>query len=116
MNLKFLHFSSIAACMALHLKKEMVPLVHAESVELLGMIRMVGIYSTFFQLGSLYIRYLSIFFDCLAHPNLKPLISSHSSPRTMAHIRLIKCFVLQHSVIKTKHLRSLLRGIVQGFK
>ena len=50
MNLKFLHFSSIAACMALHLKKEMVPLVHAESVELLGMIRMVGIYSTFFSI------------------------------------------------------------------
>lgn len=48
MNLKFLHFSSTAACMALHLKKEMVPLVHAESVELLGMIRMVRMYSTFF--------------------------------------------------------------------
>ena len=31
-------------------KKEMVPLVHAESVELLGMIRMVGIYSTFFSI------------------------------------------------------------------
>ena len=55
MNLKFLHFSSIAACMALHLKKEMVPLVHPEAVELLGMIRMVGLgYSpSFFQLGSL---------------------------------------------------------------
>ena len=50
MNLKFLHFSSTAACMALHLKKEMVPLVHAESVELLGMIRMVRMYSTFFFL------------------------------------------------------------------
>ena len=50
MNLKFLHFFSTAACMALHLKKEMVPLVHAESVELLGMIRMVGIYSTFFSI------------------------------------------------------------------
>ena len=48
MNLKFLHFSSTAACMALHLKKEMVPLVHAESVELLEMIRMVRMYSTFF--------------------------------------------------------------------
>ena len=51
MNLKFLHFSSTAACMALHLKKEMVPLVHAESVELLEMIRMVRMYSTFFLIG-----------------------------------------------------------------
>ena len=38
----------------------------------------------------------------------------HSKPRMMAHMRLLKCFVLQHSVIKTKHLRSLVRGAVQG--
>ena len=38
---------------------------------------------------------------------LKPSISSHSKPRIMARMRLLKCFVLQQSVIKTKHLRSL---------
>ena len=36
---------------------------------------------------------------------LKPSISSHSRPCTM-------CFVLQHSVIKTKHLRSLVQRLV----
>ena len=34
-------------------------------------------------------------------------LSSHSKPGTMALTRLLKYFVLQHSVIKTKHLRSL---------
>ena len=39
--------------------------------------------------------------------------SSHSKPRTMAYTRLLKCFVLQHSVIKSKHLRSLVQGVIQ---
>ena len=34
---------------------------------------------------------------------LKPCISSHMIART----RLLRCFVLQHIVIKTKHLRNL---------
>ena len=42
--------------------------------------------------------------------NYKPIISIHLKPCT----RLLKCSVLQHSVIKTKHLRSLVQGIVQG--
>ena len=44
--------------------------------------------------------------------SLKPSISTHSKPR----MRLLKCFVLQHSVIKAKHLRSLVQGVVRGFK
>ena len=47
---------------------------------------------------------------------LKPSISSHSKPGTMAHTRLLKCFNLQHSVYKTKHLRSIVRGVVRGFE
>ena len=38
--------------------------------------------------------------------SLKPSISTHSKPRT----RVLKCFVLHPSVIKTKHLRSLVQG------
>ena len=48
--------------------------------------------------------------DLADDPNVvsvKPSISSHSKPRTMACTRLLICFVLQLSVIKTKHLRSL---------
>ena len=41
---------------------------------------------------------------------LKPGISSHSKPRTMDRTGLLKWFVLQHSVIKTKLLRSLVQG------
>ena len=33
----------------------------------------------------------------------------------MPRMRLLKCFVLQNSVIKTKHLKSLVRGVVQDF-
>ena len=40
--------------------------------------------------------------------------SSHSKPSTMAHVRILKCFNLQHNVIKTKHFRSLVWDIVQG--
>ena len=47
---------------------------------------------------------------------VKPSISTHSKPCTMPRMRLLKCFVLQHSVIKTKHLRSLVRGVLQGFE
>ena len=47
---------------------------------------------------------------------VKPSISSHSKPCMMACTRLLKYFVLQHSVIKTKHLRSLIRGVIRGFK
>ena len=43
---------------------------------------------------------------------VKPSISTHSKPRT----RLLKCFVLQHNVIKTKHLRSLIRGVIRVFE
>ena len=41
---------------------------------------------------------------------------THSKPRVMPCTRLLKCFVLQHSIIKTKHLRSLVRGLVWSFK
>ena len=47
---------------------------------------------------------------------LKPSISSHSKPCIIVCMRLLKCFVLQNSVIKTKHLRSLTRGVVRGFE
>ena len=40
--------------------------------------------------------------------SLKPSIFTHSKP--------LKGFVLQHSVIKPKHFRSLVRGIVRGFE
>ena len=50
------------------------------------------------------------------YSRLKPSISTHSKHRTMLGMRLLKCFVLQHSVIKTKHLRSLIRGVVRGFE
>ena len=46
----------------------------------------------------------------------RPSISSHSKPCMIARTRLLIFFVLQHSVIKTKHLRSLVRDVVQGFK
>ena len=36
----------------------------------------------------------------------KPSISTHSKPRTLPRTRLLKCFGLQHSTIKTKHLSS----------
>ena len=42
----------------------------------------------------------------------KPSISTRSKPCT----RLLKCFVLQHNVIKTKHLRSLVLVVVRGFE
>ena len=47
---------------------------------------------------------------------VKPSISTHSKSRTMPHTRLLKCFGLQHSVIKTEHLRSVVRGGIQGFE
>ena len=47
---------------------------------------------------------------------LKPSISTHSNPRTMPRMRLLKCFVLQHSIIKTKHLRSLVWRLLRGFE
>ena len=47
--------------------------------------------------------------NCIQN-SIKSSISSHSKPR----MRLLKCFVLQLSVIKAKHLRSLVQGIVQG--
>ena len=34
----------------------------------------------------------------------------------MSHTRLLKCFALQHSMIKTKYLRSRIRHLVQGFE
>ena len=34
-------------------------------------------------------------------------ISSHSKPRTRSCTRRFKCFVLEHSALKTKHLRRL---------
>ena len=47
---------------------------------------------------------------------LKPCISSHSNPHMIARTRLLKCFVLQHIVIRTKHLRNLVWGIIRGFE
>jgi hypothetical protein len=46
----------------------------------------------------------------------KPSISSHSKPCTRSHTRCLKCFVLEHSVFKTKHLRCLVSDIIQGFE
>ena len=37
--------------------------------------------------------------------SLKPSSSSHSKPHTRSCTRHLKCFVLEHSVFKTKHLR-----------
>ena len=48
--------------------------------------------------------------------SLKPSISNDLKPHTIPRMRLLKCFVLQHSVIKTKHLRSLVCGIIRGFE
>ena len=48
--------------------------------------------------------------------SLKPSISTHSKPCTMPRMRLLKCFVLQHSMIKTKHLRKLVQRLVRGFE
>ena len=51
---------------------------------------------------------------------VKPSMSSHSKPHTTPHMipytRLLKCFVLISLCCKTKHLRSLVWGIVQGFE
>ena len=41
---------------------------------------------------------------------LKPSISSHSKSRVRHHTRHLRCFVLEHSVFKTKHLRRLVQG------
>ena len=46
------------------------------------------------------------------HPRLKSSISTHSKLR----MRLFKCFVLIILCCKTKHLRSLVWGIIQGFE
>jgi hypothetical protein len=46
--------------------------------------------------------------------NLKPSISSHWKPHTRCCMRRLKCFVLEHSVYKTKHLRRLVRVLVRG--
>ena len=46
---------------------------------------------------------------------LKPSIYSHSKPHTRSCMRRLKCFVLEHSVFKTKHLR-LVQDLIQGFK
>ena len=45
------------------------------------------------------------FFDKV---NLKPSISTRT--------RLLICFVLQHSAVKTKHLRDLVWGVIWGFE
>ena len=46
----------------------------------------------------------------------KPSIFTHSKPRTTPHTRVLKCLVLITLCCKTKHLRSLVQGIVQGFE
>ena len=43
---------------------------------------------------------------------LKPSISTFPKHYMRHCTRLLKCFVLQHSVIKTKYLRSRVRGVV----
>ena len=64
----------------------------------------------FWNTSSCFLKVGLIFFQ------LKPSISTHSKPLMMPRMRLLKCFVWQHSVIKTKHLRSLVRGVVRGFE
>ena len=53
-----------------------------------------------------------------SHKRNWPSISSQSNPRTMPppRTRLLKRFVLITLCCKTKHLRSLVRAIVQGFE
>ena len=48
--------------------------------------------------------------------SLKPSIFTYLKPRTMPRMRLLKHFVLQHSVIKTKHLKSLVQPVVHSFE
>ena len=40
----------------------------------------------------------------------KPSISTHSKRSTRHRTRGLRCFVLEHSVLKTKHLRRLIRA------
>ena len=47
---------------------------------------------------------------------LKPSVSTHLKSHLMPSSRLLKCFVLQHNVMKTKHLRSLVQFVVRGFE
>ena len=47
---------------------------------------------------------------------LKPSNSSHSKTRMIVCMRLLKCFVLQNSLIKAIRLRSLIQGVVEGFE
>ena len=46
----------------------------------------------------------------------RPCISSHSKPCTRSRIWRLNCFVLEHSVFKTKHFRCRERDLVQGFE
>ena len=58
------------------------------------------------------IFYIVKFFHLL---RLKPSISTHSKPCMMPRTMLFKCLVLQHSIIKIKHLRSFV-CFVRGFE
>ena len=51
-------------------------------------------------------------------PNLKPSIysDSHSNLHTRSPMRRLKCFVLEHSVFKTKHMRCLVWSFVRDYK
>ena len=51
-------------------------------------------------------------YTCVQSFQKKPCISSHSKPCT----RLLKCFALITLCCKTKHLRSLVGTIIQGFE
>ena len=56
---------------------------------------------------------------CLKNPQyslLKPSISSHSKPRTKSCTRWFKCFVVEHSVFKTKHLRHIVQDLERGLE
>ena len=59
-------------------------------------------------------NHLTIFHKKMSHH--KPSISSHSKPRTRSRTKLLKCVALQHSIIKTTHLRSLIQGLIRGFE
>ena len=43
-------------------------------------------------------------------------ISTHSKPCTRRCMRLLKCFVLITLSCKTKHLKMIVKGIIQGFE
>ena len=70
------------------------------------------------KIVSMYIQQKKMYYYNLFLPLLtvKPSISTYSKLHTRPHTRLLKCFVLIILCCKTKHLRSLVQGIIQSFE